>query len=42
VDSNIILLTELLRIVVAVDINLGNGIEDDKILGAGLDTSFKP
>ena len=38
----IIFLKELLRIAIAVDINLGKSIKDGRVLGAGLDTRFKP
>jgi len=41
-NTHIVLLEELLRIVVAVNINLGDRIEDRGVLTATLDTSLKP
>lgn len=38
----VVLLQELLGIVVAVDINLGKGIEDSWVLATGLNSSLEP
>ena len=40
--THIVRLQELLRIVIAIDVNLGKGVEDCRVLAASLYTCFEP
>jgi len=40
--AHIVLLKELFRVVVAIDVDLGDGVDDSRVLTACLNASLKP